>query len=219
MFPGPTLLSAVSAVVEGALNRALALDPVGRKALLGALTGPVQFSLTAPVHLDFTLVRTGDRVRVASQPSEAPSLRLAGKPLAFAALASGDDQVLRQGRIEVIGDTALAHQFQRALNQLEPDWEAALASHLGDVPAHFIGQRIRGAVRWSRQAFAALNANLEEYVHEESRALPGRRELDATFEDIDRLNLRTERLAARLDQLQRQAQQPRNTPKEPPETP
>jgi len=47
-----------------------------------------------------------------------------------------------------------------------------------------------------------MNANLEEYLHEESRALPGRRELEATFQDIDQLNLRTERLEARLTQLE-----------------
>ena len=74
--------------------------------------------------------------------------------------------------------------------------------HIGDVPAHFLGQRVRGAIRWSRQAFQSLNANIEEYVHEESRALPGRRELEATFEDIDELNLRTERLEARLNLIE-----------------
>ncbi|MEX2476402.1 SCP2 domain-containing protein [Marinobacter sp.] len=213
MFPGPTLLSAMTAVVEGALNRALELDPAGRKALLGALTGPVQFTLTAPLHLTFTLIQNHDRVCVSSQPAETAALELTGKPMAFAALAGGDDQVFQQGRIDVTGDAALAHQFQRALNQLDPDWEAALATHLGDVPAHFIGQRIRGAVKWSRQAFSVLNANIEEYVHEESRTLPGRRELEATFEDIDQLSLQTDRLEARLSLLER----PTNA--EPPETP
>lgn len=201
MFPGPTLLSAVTAVVEGALNRALELDPAGRKALMSALTGPVQFTLTAPLELTVTLQKAGERVQVGSQPTDNPALVLSGRPMAFAALAMGDDQVFSQGRLQVTGDTALAHQFQRALNQLEPDWEAAMARHIGDVPAHFIGQRLRGAVKWSRHAFASLNANIEEYIHEESRSLPGRRELEATFEDIDELSLRTERLAARIDQL------------------
>ena len=77
-----------------------------------------------------------------------------------------------------------------------------MARHVGDVPAHFLGKRIRGAIRWSRQAFHSLNANIEEYVHEESRTLPGRRELEAAFEDIDELNLRTERLEARLNLME-----------------
>lgn len=32
MFPGPTLTAATTAIVEAALNRALALDPAGREA-------------------------------------------------------------------------------------------------------------------------------------------------------------------------------------------
>lgn len=201
MFPGPTLLSAVTAIVESALNRALALDPAGKQALMSALTGPVQFSLDS-VKLTLVLQQAGGQVRVASQPVESPALVLAGRPMAFVALATGDDRVFSEGRIQVTGDTALAHQFQRAIDQLNPDWEAALAAHVGDVPAHFIGQRLRGAVRWSRQAFRSLNANVEEYIHEETRSLPGRRELEATFTDIDRMNLQTERLEARIKRLE-----------------
>lgn len=202
MFPGPTLLSAASAIVEIALNRALELDTAGRQALLDALTGPAQFNISAPVPLTWTLERVGERVQVRSQPADAPELVITGRPMAFVALALGDDQVFADNRLGVQGNTALAHQLQRALNQLEPDWEAAMARHLGDLPAHFLGRRIRSAVQWSRQAANAMNANLEEYLHEESRALPGRRELEATFQDIDQLNLRTERLEARLTQLE-----------------
>lgn len=213
MFPGPTLLTAMAAIIERALNHALELDTAGQQALLEALEGPVQFHVTDPVSLTFSLHRTGNRVHVHSQPADKPALEIHGKPLAFAALATGDNRVFTDNRLQVTGDTGLAHQFQRALDQLDPDWEAAMARHIGDVPAHFIGKRIRSAVSWSRQAFSSLNANIEEYVHEESRALPGRRELEATFEDIDALNLRTERLEARINQMQSR----RNTNK--PETP
>src|SRR5690606_12302283 len=130
---------------ERALNRALELDPAGRKALHSALTGPVQFELTQPLTLTLTLHSAGERITVASEPAEQAALVLSGSPLAFAALATGDEHVFSQQRIRVTGDTGLAHQFQRALNQLEPDWEAALAEHLGDLPAHLIGQRLRGA--------------------------------------------------------------------------
>lgn len=202
MFPGPTLLSAASAIVETALNRALALDPSGRDALLKALAGPVQFNITAPFATSWTLGRVGEQVQVRSQPDDEAVLCIAGKPVAFAALALGDDRVFADERLQVTGDTALAHQLQRALGQLEPDWEAAIARHIGDVPAHLLGKSIRSAVQWSRNAFNTMNANVEEYLHEESRALPGRRELEATFQDIDELNLRAERLEARLNQLE-----------------
>lgn len=208
MFPGPTLLAAVGATVEAALNRTLALDPAGRQALMTALTGPVEFRVTAPVAMSWTLIRIGDRVQVHSQPDPGPALVIAGHPMAFVAMATGDPQVIPSGRLRIQGDTALAHRFQQAVEQLNPDWEAALAQHIGDVPAHFIGQRLRGALAWSRQAIAAMNANVEEYIHEESQTLPGRRELEATFRQIDDLHLSVERLEARLNQLLNAAPNP-----------
>ncbi|WP_166263311.1 ubiquinone biosynthesis accessory factor UbiJ [Marinobacter caseinilyticus] len=208
MFPGPTLQAAMTRVIEGAINRALLLDPVGRRALLEALTGTVQFHITAPLALTLTLQRRNDAVAVGSTPVTDAALEFAGPPLAFAALAAGDHQVFAQGRLAVTGDAGQAHQFQRALDRLQPDWESALAHHIGDVPAHFLGQRIRAAVRWSRHASATLNANIEEYIHEESSHLPGRAELEATFEDIDRLNLQTERLQARIEQLEQRPNSP-----------
>lgn len=201
MFPGPTLQAALTRTIEGAFNQALELDPAGRTALLEVLARPVQFSITEPAPLTLTLTAVGQQVRVGSSAVENPALELSGRPLAFAALALGDNSVFANGRLAVTGDAATAHQFQRALSQLDPDWEGALARHIGDIPAHFIGQRLRGAIRWSKSASSVLNANVEEYIHEESQSLPGRRELEATFKDIDQLSLQVERLDARIERL------------------
>lgn len=201
MFPGPTLLGAVSAIIETALNRALALDPTGRKALLAALSDPVQFELTAPMALTLTLTRGVRGVLVGSQPVAQPGLTISGPPLALYAMASGDISAVQDGRLNLNGDSALAHQFQRAIGQLNPDWEAAMAQYLGDLPAHFLARRLRKGATWGRNAHQSMASNLEEYLHEETSALPGRRELEATFADIDTLNLRVERLAARVLRL------------------
>jgi len=202
MFPGPTLLTAVTAMIERALNRALELDPAGRQALLGTLGNPVQLNITAPLPLVCSLHSAGEQVLVSGQPASNPALTISGKPLAFAALATGDDQVIHDGRLSISGNFDLALQLQHALQQLNPDWEAAIAVHIGDIPAHFLGNRVRGALTWSRQAFQSLHANIEEYVHEESRLLPGRRELKVTFDDIKALSLRTEQLEARLNSIE-----------------
>jgi len=202
MFPGPTLLAAATAIVETGLNQALALDPAGRQGLLAALERPVQLTITTPAPLFCSLSRNGERIRVSSQPEAEPALTVTGKPLAFAALATGDDRVFSDGRLQASGDSTLALQLQQALKHLNPDWEAAMARHMGDIPAHFLGQRIRHALAWGRQAFDTMNANIEEYVHEESRSLPGRHELDATFRDIDDISLRVNQLEARLQQLE-----------------
>lgn len=214
MFPGPTLQAAVTQVVEQALNRALELDPIGRVALLKALDQPVLFAFDG-VNLHLSLQSVGVRVRVGSSAPDNPALTVSGRPLAFAALAQGDDRVFSDGRLNVDGDVGRAHALQRALGQLRPDWEAALSRYTGDVPAHFLGQRVRRALGWQRQAFASLNASLEEYIHEETGALPGRNELAATFEDIDRLSLQTDRLEARIKRLKTRLEADPSQPSEP----
>ena len=198
----PTLHAAITGTLELALNRALELDPPGRRDLLRALSGPVCFEVSEPVDMVICLQGIRRGVTVSGTRPEDPALVIRGRPLALAALAMGDNQAISDGRLSVEGDTGLAHQLQQALARLDPDWEAALARYTGDIAAHFIGQRIRGAVRWSRQAMASLTDSLEEYIHEETGALPGKRELEPTFEEIDQLSLRTERLAARIQRLE-----------------
>lgn len=204
----PTLHAAITGTLELALNRALELDPPGRRDLLQALTGPVCFEVSEPVAMAICLQGTRRGVQVSGMRPDNPAVVIRGRPLALAALAIGDDQAIRDGRLSVEGDTGLAHQLQQALARLDPDWEAALARYTGDIAAHFIGRRIRGSVRWSRQAMASLSASLEEYIHEETGALPGKRELEPTFEDIDQLSLRCERLAARVERLEAQTSGP-----------
>lgn len=201
MRPGPTALAAVSGAVERALNRALAMDPAGRQALLPALDQPVRVALTAPVEFALTLSRHDDRVRATSQDDAPPALTLSGRPFGLLAFVFGDARALIDGRITVDGDADRARQLQQALTRLDPDWEGALAEHLGDLPAHFLGRRVRQALTWARQAAGAMTANVEEYLHEESRALPGRRELQAGFDDITALTDRVDRLRERIDTL------------------
>lgn len=208
----PTLHAAITGTLELALNRALALDPAGRRDLLKALTGPVCFEVSEPLAMTLCLQGTHRGVMVSGLRPDTPALVIRGRPLALAALALGDDQAISDGRLSVEGDTGLAHQFQRALARLDPDWEAALAGYTGDIAAHFIGRRIRGAVRWSRQAMASVTASLEEYIHEETGALPGQRELEPTFEAIDQLSLRTDRLDARVRRLEDSAAPPPEPP-------
>lgn len=197
MFTGSTL----AGIVQTGLNQALQLDPAGRGALLRALTRPVCLKLTTPAPLALTLSSDDSFVQVDSQAREQAQTTIIGGPVALAALALGDQQVLTDGRLVVEGSAEQAQQLQQSLHQLSPDWEAAMASHLGDVPAHFLGKRIRNSVSWSRQAMASLTADLEEYIHEESQSLPGRRELSARAQAIDDLNQRTGKLAARLTEL------------------
>ncbi|XKH01835.1 SCP2 sterol-binding domain-containing protein [Marinobacter nauticus] len=193
--------SDLAAILQTGLNRALALDPAGRAALMQSLAQPVGIRLTTPLEAVVSLSIDEPLVRVKNQACENAVATIIGGPIALASLALGDPRVISDGRLTVEGDHEKALQLQQAIAQLDPDWEAAMARHLGDVPAHLLGKALRNAVQWSRQAMASVTANLEEYIHEETRTLPGRRELAARTQAIADLEHRTNALDAKLTAL------------------
>ena len=198
-----TLGTGLTAAIEQVLNRALALDPASERALRALLDEPFLLQFTPPGQSIY-LAADERTIRVQLESAVAPVLALKGSPLAFAAVALGDEGAFRDGRITAEGDIARAHRLQRILQQLDPDWEGSLAGVIGDVPAHFLARRLRQSLRWSRETREVLSRNLEEYLHEESDALPARPEAEALFDDIDELRLDIDRLDARLERIERQ---------------
>ena len=186
---------------QQALNRALILDPATRDDLLALLDRPLCARVDPP-GLRVQVEAHGQELRLTTQSQQPGALTLSGSALAFATLLMGDRSVFSQGRIQVEGDVSLAQQLQRLLERLDPDWEAVLAERVGDVPAHFIGKRVREAIQWSRRAHQSLLANIDEYLHEETHTLPPRAQLEAHFGDIDALRLAVDRIEARTERLE-----------------
>jgi len=198
---GGTLHQALIMAAENALNQALRLDPGSHGMLLEVLEQPIAVIINPPP-LSLHLVSNGKWLQLQQEGAQEPGVTLTGTPLALLSMGLGDRSPLQQGRVRLTGDATLAHRLQQILERLEPDWEAALAEIIGDVPAHFLGQRIRRTLNWTRDAHQALMANIEDYIQEETASLPARNEAEALFEDIGELRLDTDRLEARIQQLE-----------------
>lgn len=198
-----TLYQAGLMAAERAFNRALERDPMSHDALMAILARPIAVDITAP-SLSFYLLADGRQLRFQQFCAEPPELMIRGSLLGLIALGLGDRTPLQQERVVLDGDASLAGELQRVLEDLDPDWEAELAAVMGDVPAHLLGRQIRRALRWGQQTNQRVAAMVEEYLHEESPDLPGRRETEAFYEDIQSLRLATDRLEARLNALDSQ---------------
>lgn len=198
---GGTLLEQATTIAASALNRALEMDPAARDILLAELETPVSMTLV-PFGATLTLVRSADRLAL-KQGVVDPSAdaHVTATPLALLALAAGDTSGLDQGLIGVDGDSERVRHLAQRLHALAPDWEALMARTVGDVPAHVIARRLRDALHWSQQARAAIHANIEDYLHEESGLVPGRQEAQTRFRDIHALESRVNALEDRLNQL------------------
>jgi ubiquinone biosynthesis protein UbiJ len=91
------------------------------------------------------------------------------------------------------------------LDGLDIDWEEHLSHLTGDIVAHKMGNLVRGIFSWGKQTTKILSQDAAEYLQEESRELPNRREVDAFLKnidilrsDVDRLEMRVSRLSGRL---------------------
>ncbi len=206
--PDPALVTAALAAAEGALNRALALDPQGR-ARLGQLAGRV-FALrcTAPP-VDVYLQPLAEGIRLMGAWDGPVTTSIRGEAADFAELATAADPAatLINGGLALAGDSAPLIELQTLLRGLDIDWEAPLVDALGDVAGHQVAQLLRGTVRWGRQAGASLGRQLEEFIHEEARLSPPRLELEDFFREVQELELRVERLGSRTARLRKRLQQ------------
>ncbi len=134
-----------------------------------------------------------------------PDILIEGSLAALARLAAnGDEDAIRSGSVDLVGDAGKAARFQKLLKFSKPDVEEQMSKLLGDAAAHQIGRAFREFGHWARDARDTMRGNVREYLQEESRDLPSRYEVDrfarrvnTLRDDVDRLEARITRLAGR----------------------
>ncbi len=194
----------LAGLAETILNRRLAQDP-DTLAALGRLAGRSLAVEIRGTGLAFTLLPGADGFHVYPATAAPADARVSGPPLALLALARAEHktEALFAGRVEVTGDTRLAQRLARILERATLDWEEALAGIVGDVAAHAAGERQRDLAAWWRRLEHSLHLDLGEYLQEEVGQLPARVEVAFFSAEVDALRDDGERLAARIERLER----------------
>jgi len=190
---------------EQALNRVMEMD--GRAAArLARFHGSVIGIELLGVDLKLFLVPDQKgRLQVLSSLDGEPDCLMRGAPLDLvrSALAERKEDALLSGRLEIVGDSGLAHRFSAVLAELDIDWEEQLARLVGDVAAHEAGSTVRAGGRWASRTGSIGAQDLQEYLQEEKRLLPTRYEVEEWQDEVDRLRDDVERMAARVERLLR----------------
>ena len=188
-------------LIESELNRCVSESTAARE-LLARLRGSSfavhveGLGLTAVLHAD------DERLRLDSDATNA-SATLRATPLDLLRLLNADGiSGVKRTRADLSGDLEVAERFAKLLKLARPDLEEEVAKWVGDVPAHALGQAVRGAAGWLARAGAALRMNTAEYLQEESRAMPAPLEAQAFYADVERLRDDVERVSARLKRLE-----------------
>jgi ubiquinone biosynthesis protein UbiJ len=189
-------------LIESELNRCIGESTAARD-LLARLNGTSFAVHVEGLGLTIVLHADGERLRIDRDVTGATaSLRAAPLDLLRLLNAEGVSGVKRT-HAELTGDLQIAERYAQLLKLARPDVEEEAAKWLGDVPAHALGEAVRGAGRWLERAAGALRINTAEYLQEESRAMPAPLEAQAFYADVERLRDGVERAAARLARLER----------------
>jgi ubiquinone biosynthesis protein UbiJ len=195
------------AFLETAVNRLLRLDSA-TLVRVAELRGKVIRLRTVGDH-PFEIIVCPDEsgLRLCRQHDREPDVTLTGDiPVIFRfALRRIIPDVVAAGEVQISGDINLGQRFQRLLEQADIDWEEQAARMLGDVPAHQLGNALRGLGGWSRQALHTLKQDLGEYLQEESRLLPVRSRAGAFRQSVETLERDLENLEKRLARLRETA--------------
>ncbi len=200
----PTLHTAALAALEAGLNRALALDSASQQRLAALGDVILKLECTAPA-LDVYLQPQSNGLRLMGAFDGPVSTTVKGSASDFTQLAAAEDPAaaLINGNLVLVGDSAPLLELQKIFSQLDMDWEAPLVNTLGDVAGHSLAETLRGIFSWGQQASASFTRQLEEFIHEEARLSPSRREVEDFYRDVQDLALRVERLQSRAAQLTR----------------
>jgi ubiquinone biosynthesis protein UbiJ len=131
-----------------------------------------------------------------------PDIVISGSLPALTRLAAtGDDDAIRSGAVDLLGDAGKAARFQKLLRYAKPDIEEQASRIIGDTAANQLGKAVRGFGRWARDARDTMRGNVREYLQEESRDVPSRYEVERFARRVNSLRDDTDRLEARIRRL------------------
>ena len=199
--PNPTL-ARLGRALEGALNRALALDEDTRERL-GALEGQrIGLQLRG---MNLALAVTVKHKRLCVGPHwDAPgdlNLRAAPGSLLAMALRRGDESVLPPGKVEISGDAELARRDGETGARFPAGFRRSVCASVRRCDRCAVVAALQRAFAWGRESAGALAHNTAEYLREESRDLIAPAEMEQFLDDVDALRERADRLEARLQRL------------------
>lgn len=200
--PLSALHSSALMAVETAINNALAYDPATLQSIAGLAGKVLTVECTLPP-LTFHIIHTEQGISLMSHYEGTADTTLKGSALSLAALAvDGQDRVSFYGTgVEVRGDHDLLREIRRIFANLDVDWEAALAKLVGDVPAHLVGESLRSAANWQKQAAERAGSAAAAFSQEEAKLTPGRAEMTHFSQKVKLLSEDTDRLAAHINRL------------------
>ncbi len=189
--------------LQKAINHALSLDET-MPAKMKKLDGKVIELIISPLNAFFFITFADQSLILLSNYDGEPDTIIHSSPIGLIRLSilpTSKVRSLFNDQIKISGNIELGQQLKNLFDEIDIDWEGHLAHFTGDVVAHQIGSLMRRGHAFQQQISSSMFRQLSEYIQEEAGLVPPTEELNDFFQDVDELSLRTERLAAHVNQL------------------
>jgi ubiquinone biosynthesis protein UbiJ len=179
-----------------ALNHLLGRENWARAKLVPFAGEVVEWRMPPMPPLSLVITDSGQVVE--AKPGTQATLLLSAKPGLFAALAQGEEHLMRA--VDISGNASLATEILSLLRYLRWDAEEDLSRVVGDVVAHRMVDTARRFAAWQVEAGKRFAENVMEYAIEERRLVVSREEFDGFAADVAALRDDLDRLDQRLQQ-------------------
>ena len=172
-----------------------------REYLIGFANKIVQFDFVL-VKVNLQILNDGS-LAIAAQHTE-PDATIYLPPSLALRLMAGDESA--KSHIKIDGDTHLAAEFSKVLQNMRWDIEEDLSHFTGDIAAFKIGELSKKAFSEMRQQSINAAEMLTEFWQEEKPMLAKKRHLEQFNTDVDTLKSDVARFEKRLQKLIKNAQ-------------
>ena len=155
----------------------------------------------------FTVLFESGRIRLSSlegaMTGVTPDAKVSATASALLSRLSADagSRGLVNPELELSGDIEWIQALLRALHRADIQWRDLLGTTLGDGISGQLISLVEASSEWAGQSNTRLRRNLEDYLREEIRVVPGQHETDRFTDQMHDLRLQLDRVAARAQAL------------------
>jgi ubiquinone biosynthesis protein UbiJ len=113
-----------------------------------------------------------------------------------------DNAELETGDLEINGDAIVGQRFAQILSELNIDWVALMAEHLGQAPAALLYGGAGKAKEFISDSRSMIKDQVSQILVEDLTLLVRESDVEPFLDSVDVLRADTDRLLSRLNRLQ-----------------
>lgn len=196
----------ICAILESVINKALLLSLNGTKSLSGLEQKCVVVHLSElgfPLSFIVTNNKMSDGRILVTSLDEHPdcAIHTSIKTLIELKKEQQLTELIKQDKLDIVGDIKIAQQFAQLAETLDIDWQTELAKYIGDIPTFKLTQF--GKKLGEKLSFTAkqIEADSTEWLVHEKRLIVPRSEISSFNLQVSELDIRTESLTEKFAKI------------------